>query len=333
MRRASAIRLGASLALVAMLLSAGVACAPRSAPGRGGPDEATSTPTSPTPAPQPRMMFAVIGDYGSGDAHERAVADLVASWSPEFVVALGDDYYATAGGAGTERYDASTGTFYCPWLKDVPAEGPRCSRGTAARNAFFPALGNHDYSDARPSPDTYLAYFTLPGTGFTSTSGNERYYDFIEGSVHFFVLNSNPDEPDGITPDSAQGRWLQDGLAQSGSRFNVIVDHHPPYSSDQVHGSTSFMQWPFAEWGADAVLSGHAHDYERIVREPLVYFVNGLGGAQRYAFGKPVVGSASRFQANWGAQKVTVQGDTMLFEFYEVGGLLIDSYEVTTTAQ
>ena len=38
------------------------------------------------------------------------------------------------------------------------------------------------------------------------------------------------------------------------------------------------MQWPFAAWGADAVLSGHAHAYERIERDGIVYFVNGLGG-------------------------------------------------------
>ena len=62
------------------------------------------------------------------------------------------------------------------------------------------------------------------------------------------------------------------------------------------------MQWPFAQWGADAVMSGHAHDYERIVRDGIVYFVNGLGGASRYSFGTPVTGSAVRYNAEGGAQ-------------------------------
>ena len=66
------------------------------------------------------------------------------------------------------------------------------------------------------------------------------------------------------------------------------------------------MQWPFAEWGADAVLSGHAHTYERVERDGIVYFVNGLGGAARYGFGEPVEGSRARYRDDWGAQKVTV---------------------------
>ena len=66
------------------------------------------------------------------------------------------------------------------------------------------------------------------------------------------------------------------------------------------------MQWPFATWGADVVISGHAHTYERIVRDGIVYFVNGLGGASRYDFATPVTGSVARYSANWGAQKVTV---------------------------
>jgi predicted phosphodiesterase len=277
------------------------------------------------------MVFAIIGDYGSGDSHERAVAELVASWQPSFILTAGDDYYAPAGGAGTGRYDASTGAFYCQWLRDIAA-GPDCAGG-APRNAFFPALGNHDYSDATPSPDTYLAYFTLPGDGFTSSSGNERYYDFVQGDVHFYVVNSNPDEPDGTSATSMQARWLRDALAGSTSRFDVVYFHHPPYSSDSTHGSTAFMQWPFKEWGAEVVISGHAHVYERIERDGLTYLVNGLGGASRYDFGRAVAGSAVRYRDDWGAQKVTATPSGMTFEFYNTSGTLIDSARVTDGPQ
>ena len=38
----------------------------------------------------------------------------------------------------------------------------------------------------------YLDYFTLPGAGIAAsdTSGNERYYDFVQGPVQFFVIDS-----------------------------------------------------------------------------------------------------------------------------------------------
>ena len=88
------------------------------------------------------------------------------------------------------------------------------------------------------------------------------------------------------------------------------------------------MQWPFAAWGADAVISGHAHTYERIERDGIVYFVNGLGGAARYGFATPVAGSALRYNANWGAQKVTASDTSLALEFYNVNGILVDSYHL-----
>lgn len=298
------------------------------------PSVPTSTPsitsTGPLPAP-PLMTFAVIGDYGMDDAHEAAVAKLVASWNPSFVITTGDNYYRPAGGRGTGKYDESTGAYYGRWLKDISTSGRRFPAGKATVNAFFPSLGNHDYSDATPGPRTYLTYFRLPGVDFTSTSGNERYYDFVKGQVHFFVLNSNAEEPDGTLSTSAQARWLKAQLAASTSQWNIVYDHHPPYSSDTKHGSSAGMQWPFAAWGADVVISGHAHTYERVMRDGIVYFVNGLGGAARYRFGAPVKGSAVRYSDDWGAQRVTVTDTSLDFEFHNTTGKLVDNYHLQAT--
>jgi hypothetical protein len=288
---------------------------------------------SPTPgaqaAPGAPAVFAVISDYGMDDANEAAVASLVASWSPAYIITLGDDYVSSAGGTGTGKYDESTGAYYGTWLKDITTTGTRCPVGLASVNSFFPAMGNHDYSDATPAPDTYLAYFNLPGAGFASTSGNERYYDYVDGAIHFFVVDSNTQEPAGTSSTSTQAQWLQAGLAASTSTWNIVYEHHPPYSSA---GSNTYMQWPFATWGADVVLSGHQHTYERILRDGIVYFVNGLGGQPRVSFGTTVTGSVVRYNANWGAQKVTVSDTGLTFQFYETGGALIDSYTVAAPA-
>lgn len=322
--------LAVALALTVSLAPAGCgARGPVSAPG-GGPlgERSTETPTvtaTDTTNPAEPTVFAVIGDYGTDDENERAVAELVASWDPDFIITTGDDYYARAGGRGTARYDESTGAYYGRWLSDISTTGRRQPTGMAEVNAFFPSLGNHDYSDAMPSPETYLAYFTLPGRGFENSSGNERYYDFVQGPIHFFALNSNPDEPHGLGADSKQARWLKRQLAESSSAWNVVYFHHPPYSSDASHGSTEFMRWPFGEWGADVVLAGHAHVYERVERDGVTYFVNGLGGAKRYGFGEPVGGSKLRFNDDWGAQKVTASEAGLRFEFYDIDGDLVDS--------
>ena len=279
--------------------------------------------------PTSSTVFAVIGDFGTGDRHEAAVARLVASWHPAFIVATGDDYYKVAGAKGSEQYLRSIGDFYGPWLADVPSYHRR-RVGTAPVNAFFPVLGNHDYTDAKPGPWAYLTYFNLPGSGFVNSSGNERYYDFTEGPIHFFMLDSNPEEPDGTSANSVQAHWLQHALASSESSWNVVVDHHPPYSSCNVHHSTGFMQWPFAQWGADVVLSGHAHVYERVMRNGIAYMINGLGGGPRYGFTKAkVAGDTVRYSTTWGAQKVTQTGSTLRFEFYSIGGKLVDRFDIT----
>jgi hypothetical protein len=107
---------------------------------------------------------------------------------------------------------------------------------------------------------------------------------------------------------------------------------NPPYSSGAVHGSSLYTQWPYAQWGADAVLSGDDHVYERILRDGIVYFVDGLGGAWPYAFrATPVAGSAYRFNTTNGALRVTASDTFMTFEFYSVenGGTLKDSYTIS----
>jgi hypothetical protein len=298
-------------------------------PGASTSTTVTDDPaTTSLPSP-PATIFAVIGDYGMDDENEAAVAQLVDSWHPAYIITTGDDYYTPAGGRGTAKYDESTGAYYGPWLRDITTTGKRCPKGLAPINAFFPALGNHDYTSA--GIKSYLAYFELPGDGFSNSSGNERYYDFVQGPVHFFVLDSNKEQPDGTRSTSRQAAWLKAQLAESTSTWNVVYDHHPPYSSDLLHGSVPHMQWPFAEWGADVVLSGHAHAYERIERDGIVYFVNGLGGASRYLFGFPILGSRVRYNAGWGAQRVTVTQGALIFEFLNTGGDLIDSYALPAT--
>lgn len=327
-------RLTRGAAVAAVLLAALASGAGCSAPGADTtmrtPAASGSEASTASASATGTITFAVIGDHGTTNAQEAAVASLVASWEPSFVVSCGDGYYAVAGGTGTAKYDRSVGAYYGRWLKDITTSGSLLPTGPAPINAFFPALGNHDYSDATPSPRTYLTYFTLPGSDFANSSGNERYYDFVQGPVHFFILNSNRREPAGTSSTSAQAKWLKTQLAASSSSWNVVVAHHPPYSSDKKHGSVGYMRWPFAQWGADAVISGHTHDYERVLRDGVVYFVNGLGGAaRRDAFGRPVAGSVVRYRADCGAQRVTATPTTLDFEFRDLNGALIDNYHLS----
>lgn len=266
---------------------------------------------SPPPTPSPEVItFAVIGDYGGGGQPEADVAALVAGWAPDFVVTTGDNNYPNG---AAETIDKNIGQFYHAFI--YPYLG---GYGEGADvNRFFPSLGNHDWNTDNAQP--YLDYFTLPG--------NERYYDFTWGQLHFFVLDSDSREADGVGASSAQADWLRQGLAESITPWQVVVAHHPPYSSG-IHGPVDWMRWPFAGWGADLVLSGHDHTYERIHRDGIVYVINGLGGGSIYPFAIIDEGSQLRYNDNYGAMLVEAGEGFIRFQFINRTGELIDAYEL-----
>jgi hypothetical protein len=240
------------------------------------------------------IRFAVIGDFGNGSMAAGSVAKMVKTWAPDFILTTGDNNYG-----GARDYGRVVGRYYREFINPYG--------GVTNANRFFPCLGNHDWEHGKfPA---YTNYFSLPG--------NERYYDFTNGPVHFFALDS---ESIAKNPQEAQTQksWLQDRLTNSRSPWNVVFFHHPPYSSGRYHGSTKKMRWPFAEWGAHVVLSGHEHNYERVHTNGVVYFVNGLGGAFTYAFGNnpPLTCTRNRYDASRGAMRVVATETNMTFQFY-----------------
>jgi tartrate-resistant acid phosphatase type 5 len=261
-----------------------------------------------TPSPQMVVRFAVIGDYGSGNRNEEDVANLIKSWSPDFIITTGDNNYPS-GQAST--IDHRIGQFFHGYIypySGVYGEG-------AAQNRFFPTLGNHDWM--APGAQPYLDYFTLPG--------NERYYDFIWGPVQFFAVDSDSNEPDSVSRKGVQANWLKEQLAASSAIWKIVYMHQPPYSSG-LHGSIDWARWPYKSWGANAVLGGHDHDYERLLIDGLPYFVNGLGGGDIYYFKNVLEGSKKRYVGDYGAMLVEVNSQAITFQFITRKGEVIDTY-------
>lgn len=273
-------------------------------------------PVLPDVAQPDTLRFAAIGDYGMGNQAESDVAALVKSWSPSFVITLGDNNYPS-GAAAT--IDEHIGKDYAEFI--FPYTGVYTSTATA--NRFFPALGNHDWISITCKGDDctgpYHDYFTLPG--------NERYYDFVRGPVHFFAIDSDPNEPDGRDAHSAQAEWLRRGLAASTAVWKIVYMHHTIYSSS-LHGSEPTLQWPYREWGAHAVLTGHDHTYERVMIDGFPYFVNGLGGAGIRGFGAPVPGSVVRYNGDHGAQLIEADEQTLRFRLINRAGQVIDDFTI-----
>jgi len=272
-----------------------------------------TVPPAPSATAAPSALhFAVIGDFGEGSQGEADVAALIHGWNPDFVITVGDDNYPSG---AADTIDAHIGQYYHDYISPYKGTyGPG-----ASENRFFPTLGNHDWLTAGAQP--YMDYFTLPGNG--------RYYEFAAGPVHFFALDSDEHEPDGVGKSSIQAGWFKKAIAASTSTWNVVYFHHAPYSSGAVHGNTTWMQWPFKDWGASVVLTGHEHTYERLLVDGLTYFVNGVGGGPIYNFGTPLPESQFRYDADYGAMLITATPAEMDFAFYDRKGELIDSTKLT----
>jgi len=294
-----------------------------------GMDMGNNPDTNPPAEGTPDMVFAVIGDYGDDDDDTRAVANMIKSWEPDFIITVGDNDYSDGAYRGTfTGLELGVGQYFHAYIGNYQGmEGP----GSDV-NRFFPIPGDHDWGDTCDDPhglDDYLAYFTLP----SENSGNERYYDYREGDIHFFAVNAVADcEPDGATADSVQAMWVRDTALASDAPFKIAQVHKPPYSSGARHvGEGVHMRWPWAEWGFDMVISGDDHLYERIERDGVTYIINGLGGVDLHDFlDTPTEGSQVRYASNYGAMRVEVYTGGMVAKFIAIDGTQVDRFTIGT---
>lgn len=284
------------------------------------------------------LRLAAMGDWGDGSTTETSVANLIKSWSPDHVLALGDNNYAYG---YLSDYPAHVGRDYSTFIDNTsdPAWGGKPSSADG-KNHLWPVPGNHDWGQPCGDYKGGCTASTCPGGDLSPylrlmPVGGKRYYNQTLGNglVEIFALDSDCSEPDGTGISSTQALWLQAKLAASTATWKIVMLHHSPFSSGTGHGSITRVQWPFGTWGAHVVLSGHDHVYERI-QQPggIPYVVNGIGGAGLNSFGAPVSGSQVRYANNWGAVRIDVNTTTMRFELYSITPTLRDCFVISKSA-
>ncbi len=264
------------------------------------------------------VSFAAFGDYGTQFKGTPQVVNLVNQLGPDIIVTLGD-----------ARYDNETyGAIHAPfsdYLNGASGDG-----GTGDINRFFPTAGNHDYTDSG-GISQFLDYFALPGAGVPtpSNTGSELTYDFVWGPVQFFVIDSQAFLND-ASSSNAQTAWLHTALQASQAQWQVVLFHHPPHSSGDL-GASPELRLPFAAWGADLVLNGHNHNYERIDLNGISYVINGLGGEDITGFKTPVRGSVVRYNGDFGLNLFTATSTQIIGSFISVDGVTRDSFVINAS--
>jgi hypothetical protein len=266
-----------------------------------------------------RIVFHAVGDTGAAKvgafqtaeealAHEGSVADAMAAdvttggpTGPAFFFHLGDVVYNF--GEGLYYYDQ----FYEPFrgydrpifaipgnhdgmvFGDTP-DTPQTSTLTAFLRNFCAAQAgaSPDASTiVRSTMDQPGVYFTLDAP-FVSIVG--LYTNVLEGPG---VISSQKGKYEVLAGDH-QLDFLKAELARlapdrkAGKRAVIVACHHPPASVDSKHGGTTGLASDIdaaaqdAGFWPDAVLSGHAHLYQRFTRavggREIPYVVAGSGG-------------------------------------------------------
>jgi chitodextrinase len=246
-------------------------------------------------------VITAAGDICASSTDCKATSDLVLSINPTRALTLGDNAYNDGTLAQfNSEYDPNWGRF---------------------KSITSPSPGNHDYHVAGAAD--YFSYF--------GSRAPAAYYSYDVGAWHIISLASSA----GISPSAggAEETWLKQDLAAHPSRCTLAYWHEPRWSSGTTHGSNS--SWS-AVWndlyaaGADVVLNGHEHNYERFAKQTpggaaaangIRELVVGTGGASHgYPFGTPIANSEVRNDSTWGVLKLTLHPTSYDWQFIPVAG-------------
>ena len=186
-----------------------------------------------------------------------------------------------------------------------------------------PAVGNHEYGT--PGARGYFRYF-----GARAGTRGKGWYAYDLGTWRVYVLNSNCDIVR-CGAGSKQRRWLKADLAAHPRRCVAAIWHHPLFSSG-FHRANRMVRplWrTLAKAGADVVVNGHDHDYERFAPQTTAgrpapakirEFVVGTGGTSLRPFGATARNSVARNSEAHGVLKLTLHAGSYDWQFVPVPG-------------
>ena len=275
------------------------------------PTPATSSATARTDSV---AVLVGAGDIASCDdlAGARATAKLLDN-IPGTVFAVGDLAYPDGSDEDFEKcYGPTWGRF---------------------KDRTRPAPGNHEYHSDGASG--YVRYF-----GAAAGDPKKGFYSYDLGDWHIISLNSECMYVGGCGADSQQGKWLQQDLAKHPTVCTLAYFHKPLFSSGLAHGNDPEVK-PFWDilyhGGADVIVNGHDHDYERFAAQDpngkadpehgIREFVVGTGGKNSHRVFATVQPNSEVRQADtFGVLKLTLHAETYDWEFVpEAGKTFTDS--------
>lgn len=256
------------------------------------------------------ITFAVLSDtqwQWEGANRLRVIGDAVAFDSAR---SGGFDFVLHAG----DLVETPNAFYWEPWFDSFE------SMLLAA--PFIPVLGNHE----KNSLSYYNAFSHPAGAG----QNDERWWTLRWGDVVIVGLDTSANRPDRIQQQQDYARAELGGP----ERWKFVIFHHPIYSSDAYHGSgygfEKIFHPIFVEAGVDMVFNGHAHNYERIEKDGIVYLILGGGGAvPRPLASTRVDGSVVAIENKNFYARVAVAGDDLAVDIVSVADATETTFGLT----
>jgi tartrate-resistant acid phosphatase type 5 len=277
------------------------------------------------------LHFLAMGDFGSGNEHQRAVASQMAAFRKKLdgplagVLALGDNFY---GRLAKERFQPHFEEMYPQADFDCP---------------FYACLGNHDYgpkydSDQGPAKaQIQLDYaksnpssrWKMPAKWYAIELPNPE-----KPLVKMIFLDGNYFEG-ALTPKEKidQKRFLEAELKkETTAPWQWLITHFPMFSETSKRGDNVKL---IERWGGhlknhpfSLYVSGHDHNLQHLKAEgyETSFIVSGAGGAALYDVGPTKRGFASSIL---GFNHVHVTPEKTTVQFIDAQGKCLHAFERT----
>ncbi|EON79120.1 Purple acid phosphatase [Lunatimonas lonarensis] len=199
---------------------------------------------------------------------------------------------------------------------------------------IFSTLGNHEHDASY-----YYQYMKNPEP--------EHYYTFRYGNAAFFMIDTDQYQE----PGTAMYHWLERALAESTATWKFVVQHHPPYSSEENdYGNTlfesslqgddeaRFLVPLYEKYGVDMVFSGHLHMYERtwpildgkvVERDGVRYYILGGSGGGLEKAAPNRVWFTNKVRTLHHYAYIAINGDHLQYHAIDLEGNLFDHFSLT----
>ncbi|HWT26063.1 MAG TPA: metallophosphoesterase, partial [Solirubrobacteraceae bacterium] len=264
-----------------------------------------------------------LGGAGTIDrCRMRRTSDLLLTMELDAVLALGDLQNDDG------RLDAFQAAFGPTW-------------GRLGR-LLRPVPGNHEY--VTPGASGYFDYFNGPGVQAGQAGDRSLgYYSFDLGAWHVVALNSQcgPEQERRFSRECASGspqeQWLRADLAAHPAACTLAFFHHPRFASGtEGRDDVVLPLWQaLYDGGADVVLGGHDHAYERFApQDPsgtpdpvrgVRQFVAGTGGHSHQRSLFPEANSELRNARDFGALRIVLRPAAYDWAFITESGVPADA--------